>query len=107
MTGKALENFVAMEVMKHADWAERSTRIYHYRGNGREIDLVLERNDGSLACVEVKAGASPSQRDWRAMAKLRDDRPERFRAGVLIHSGEQTIPLGDRLWAVPVSGLWS
>jgi hypothetical protein len=24
----------------------------------------------------------------------------------VIHTGEQTIPLGDRLWAIPISGLW-
>ena len=30
-----------------------------------------------------------------------------FKAGVVIYAGEQTIPLGDRLWAVPYSGLWA
>jgi hypothetical protein len=26
---------------------------------------------------------------------------------VVIYTGEQTVPLGDRLWAVPLSGLWA
>jgi hypothetical protein len=28
-------------------------------------------------------------------------------AGVVLDTGAQTIPLGDRLWAVPLSGLWA
>ena len=40
------------------------------------------------------------------MAKIRDARSEHFRAGFLIHAGAQTVPLGDRLWAVPISAPW-
>ena len=40
------------------------------------------------------------------MAALRDERGERFRSGVLLYAGERTLPLGDRLWAVPISALW-
>jgi hypothetical protein len=38
--------------------------------------------------------------------KLRDATGDRFRAGVVLYGGRQTIPLGDRLWAIPISGLW-
>jgi len=41
------------------------------------------------------------------MAKIRDARGEDFRAGFLIHAGAQTVPLDDRLWAVPISALWT
>jgi hypothetical protein len=26
--------------------------------------------------------------------------------GIIIYSGEHTLPIGDRIWAVPISGLW-
>lgn len=107
VTGKALENFVAMEIVKHAEWSDRGARVYHYRRGRDEIDLVLEDRAGEVAAIEVKANASVANQDWRAMAKLRDARGSRFRCGVVIHAGEQTIPLGDRLFAVPLSGLWS
>jgi hypothetical protein len=29
------------------------------------------------------------------------------RAGVVIYAGEQTLPLSDRIWALPISALWS
>jgi hypothetical protein len=106
VTGRALENFAAMEVARHADWAEIDTRLYHYRSGRREIDLVLESRRGEIACVEVKAAASFGARDWRAMETLRDERGAAFRSGFLLYAGEQTLPLGDRLWAVPLSALW-
>lgn len=78
------------------------------RRDGRdEIDIVLENRAGEIAAIEVKAGASLDPRDWRALAKLRDRADKRFRAGVLIHAGRQTLPLGDHLWALPISGLWA
>lgn len=41
------------------------------------------------------------------MRKLREDSPEQFKAGIVLYTGRQTIPLSDRIWAVPISGLWS
>lgn len=106
VTGKVLESFVAMEVARHADWAEKDTRLFHYRSGRREIDLILESRGGEIACVEVKAGVSFGVGDWRAMEQLRNERGASFRCGILLYAGERTLPLGDRLWAVPVSALW-
>lgn len=41
------------------------------------------------------------------MEKLREGSAGRFQAGVVLYTGAQTIPLGERLWAVPISGLWA
>lgn len=107
IAGKALESFVAMEIVKHADWSEEAPRVYHYRRGRDEIDLVLENRGGDIAAVEVKASVSLAAGDWRAMAKLRDARSASFRCGVLFYTGKDTVPLGDRLFAVPLSGLWA
>lgn len=107
VTGKALESFVVMEVIKHLEWAETDARLHHFREQDNEIDLVAEDRSGSLVCIEVKSAASVGARDWRQLEKIRDARDDRFVAGVLLYTGEQTVPLGDRLWAVPVSGLWA
>lgn len=108
ITGKAAENFAAMEIVKHLEWAETDADIYHYRGpNQDEIDLILEDRSGNLVAIEVKAAASVAPRDLRELEKLRDRRPGAFRVGVLFYAGERTLPIGDRLWAVPFSGLWT
>jgi uncharacterized protein len=107
VTGKVLENFVVTEVLKHADWAATDSSAYHYRQREEEVDLVLESRTGDIVAIEVKAAASGDRRDVRAMEKLRDRRGTRFKAGVVVCTCEQTAPLGDRLWAVPLSGLWA
>jgi predicted AAA+ superfamily ATPase len=107
VTGKALENFVAMEVLRHAEWSEQTPQIFHYRQGRDEVDLVLEDRAGNIAAIEVKASASVRNSDWRALARLRDARSESFRCGVLLYTGETTVPLGDRIFAVPISGLWA
>lgn len=107
VTGKALENFVAMEVLKHAGWSAEQPKLFHYRQGRDEIDLVLERRSGEIVTIEVKASASVYESDWRAMARLRDARDKSFRCGVLLYTGGTTVPLSDRIFAVPVSALWA
>jgi predicted AAA+ superfamily ATPase len=96
-----------MEILKHQSWAREDSTLRHYRVHHDEIDIVLEAQSGDLAAVEVKARASIRERDWRVMKKFRDTRTDRFKAGVVLYTGSQTIPLGERIWAVPISGLWS
>jgi predicted AAA+ superfamily ATPase len=105
--GKACETLVLAELLKHASWAEQTVRLFHYQREREDIDFIIENGAGEIAAVEVKAATSIDRRDRRWLERLRDARSERFKAGIVIHSGAQTTPLGDRLWAVPFSGLWT
>jgi predicted AAA+ superfamily ATPase len=107
ITGPALENFVALEILKQAETAETMAQVFHYRAGRDEVDLVLETRAGDIVGIEVKASATPSTSDRRGLERLRDVAGRRFIAGVVVYTGERTIPLGDRLWAMPVSGLWA
>lgn len=108
VTGRTLENFVAMEVAKHLDWArDLGIGQYHWREGRDEVDIVLERRNGDVAAIEVKASGTVRPADSKGLRALRDLLGERFVAGIVIYTGDRTHPLGDRLWAVPVSGLWS
>ena len=107
VTGKVLENFVAMEIVKHAEWSDDPPRVYHYRRKQDEIDIVLENRGGDIAAIEIKSAATVSEKDWRVLKKLRDKRGDSFQCGVVLYTGAQTVPLGNRLFAVPLSGLWS
>jgi len=109
LSGGLFEGFVRMELVKLAEWSEARPDILHFRtrGGSNEVDAVLERRGGQIVGVEAKASASLSRRDFRGLEALRDERGDSFVAGVVIHAGEQTLPFGDRLWALPVSALWS
>ena len=107
VAGSLLESFVAMELLRQANWAQEPVQLFHYRDKQqREVDVILERHSGEIVGVEVKAGATPASRDFAGMRFLRDKLGARFKAGVVLHTGADTLPFGDRLAAVPVSGLW-
>ncbi len=106
--GALFENFVVGELTKQATWTEREVRLHHFRtAGGREVDIVLEDKRGALAGIEVKLGSTPTAEDFRSLAHLRDRLKGRFKAGIVINTGPDTLPFGDRLWAAPVSTLWS
>jgi uncharacterized protein len=108
LAGALFENFVAGEITKQATWSEADVRLHHFRSHGgREVDIVIEALDGSVAGIEVKLGASPGPRDFSGLAHLRDKLGDRFKAGVVVNTGAETLPFGDRLWVVPVAGLWA
>ncbi len=82
--------------------------MFHFRDrDGREVDVVIERRDGSIAGVEVKTAASVSASDFRGLVHLQDKLGPRFRAGIVLYAGERTLPFGDRMAAVPISALWA
>jgi uncharacterized protein len=107
VTGKLCETFVAGELLRHASWSAQQPRLFHYQRDREDVDLVLENNAGEVAAVEVKAAATLRSNDWKWLKTLADARADSFRAGIVIYAGEQTIPLGQRIWAVPYSGLWA
>ena len=107
VTGLLFESFVVMEIARQLPWAATSARLYHYRDRDEEVDIVLEARSGAVACVECKASATVSRVDHRALGRLRDGLGERFVGGFVVYTGSDTIPLGDRIWAVPVSALWA
>ena len=111
MTGPILESFAVNEIAQQLSANDELISMLHYRDNTkREIDLVLEKADGGVVAVEIKATASPAPQHLRQLAWLRDrlDRvePEAFRAGVLLHTGTHALKLGDRLHSLPLDSLW-
>ncbi len=105
--GPLFENFVALELAKQASWSGRELKLHHFRtAGGREVDLLIEDRDGAVVAIETKLGATPMEEDFRALVHLRDQLGDRFCAGIVIGTGTETLPFGDRLWAAPASALW-
>lgn len=106
--GMFYETFVAMELDRQISWLDDRPQLFHFRDRDqREVDLVLEHNDGSVTAIEVKSAATVHRSDFRSLAYLRDKLGGAFKAGTLLYSGATTVPFGDRLAAVPIRGLWS
>jgi hypothetical protein len=45
--------------------------------------------------------------DFRGLTRMRDALGERFKAGAVLYTGENTVVFGDRLIAIPLQGLWT
>jgi hypothetical protein len=74
---------------------------------GENITMILEKPDGSVAAIEVKASVTIAASDFAALQTLRDELGKQFRAGVALYLGDQIVPFGDKLWLVPVPALWA
>jgi hypothetical protein len=109
MLGRLLDTFVAAQIRAELAASSNDPRLYHLREEqGRkEVDLLIETASGQLIGIEIKAAATVTASDARHLAWLRDETPDAFAAGIVLHTGPHVFPLGDRIAAAPVSALWS
>lgn len=109
LLGRLLETFVVAQLRAQATASEHRCRLYHLRQqHGRhEIDVIAELDARHIIGIEIKATAAPSTGDARHLAWMRDHIGQQFLAGVVLHTGPASFPLGERLWAHPISSLWS
>jgi predicted AAA+ superfamily ATPase len=105
--GHLLETFCVGEVLKQVSWMDSSAQAGHWRTHdGDEVDLVLERDDGAIVAVEVKAGERAREADFRSLRKLREALGARFLGGVVLYLGRHSYTHDERLHALPVDCLW-
>lgn len=105
--GAMMENFVVMELARQLTWSDERARLYHYRTKDKlEVDAILETPDGRVVGVEVKAGATVRTQDLAGLRNLATHVGERFVAGIVLYTGQQTLPFGEKLRAVPLDALW-
>jgi predicted AAA+ superfamily ATPase len=109
LLGVVLECFVGMELTKQLSATSTRGTLQHMRtATGAEVDFVLEAADGRLAGIEVKASATVRGEDFKHLATMRDRiGQERFVRGVVLYTGSERLPFGERLEAWPMSALWS
>ena len=108
LLGRLLETFVVGELRKQVSWTNLQATLYHFRtAAGSEVDVVLEKADGAVAAIEVKASATVDTSDFASLQTLRDQLGKQFRAGVVLYLGDQALSSGDRLWLVPIPTLWT
>ena len=106
--GALLESFVYSEVLKLMTASDEQLAAYHFRDRQmREVDIVLERDDGTIAGIEVKAAATVTSRDFAGLRTLAEACNERFACGVVLYDSADFVPFGDKLAAAPLSCLWA
>nr|WP_019809584.1 DUF4143 domain-containing protein [Saccharomonospora halophila] len=104
--GSLTETFVHAELTRLLATSDLGARLHFYRDrDAREIDFVLERRNGDVVGIEVKASSTVGSDDFRHLRWLADRLGDRFVAGYVLHLGQQTHRFGERMAALPVSAL--
>jgi predicted AAA+ superfamily ATPase len=107
-SGKLVESFVFHELAAQID-LDNQYRLFHYRDRAdREIDFLVERGDGAVLGIEVKAGHSVSSSDFKAWKWFADNRKadKGQYTGIVLYAGDRTIRFSGNMLAVPMAALW-
>ncbi len=94
VVGMSWEGFVIETLLAAAPWR---TQAYFYRtAVGAEVDLVLERADGTRWAIEIKRGlsAKPKRGFYQA---VEDIQPAR---AFLVHAGDDRYPFSENVEAI-------
>jgi len=106
--GALLESFVFSEVLKLMTDSDLRLTPYHFRDQQmHEVDIVLERDDGMIVGIEVKAAATVKSSDFAGLRTLAEACKDRFAFGVVLYDSADLVPFGDKLAAAPLSSLWN
>lgn len=107
LLGQLLETFVFGEIEKQASAYPERISLHHLRDkDGYKVDLVVQRGTRH-AGIEVKAANSVREGDFRGLKRMRELLGPRFHSGIVLYDGENVLPFGDGLLAVPLSSLWA
>ena len=103
-SGKLVETWVYQQLAAISE-AEGGYSLSHYRDNRkREIDFIVERKDGALLGVEVKAGQASTD-DFRHLKWFAENIAKTPFTGIVLYSGNKTLRFGNGFYAVPLAAL--
>jgi predicted AAA+ superfamily ATPase len=107
-SGKLIETFIFNEIAAQIDASDGEYELFHYRDREqREIDFLIERNDGALLGIEVKAGSALGKHDFKHLRWFKDNiAKDKHFIGIILYTGEYAGSMGDNMWAVPMAALW-
>jgi len=107
-SGKLMETFIFQELTAQIDLSSEY-HLYQYRDYKKhEIDFLIERDDGAMVGIEVKAAHSVSKEDFAPQIWFRENI---YKGGtpyiaLVLYSGEDILSFGEGLLAVPAAALW-
>jgi uncharacterized protein len=106
--GHLLETFTVGEILRQVSWSDAPVAVGHFRtSEAHEVDLVLERDDGTVFAFAIKAGTRVDQSDLAGIRALRARLGVRLATAMVLYTGELTFRLDDGTLVLPLDALWS
>ncbi len=109
LLGRCFDAFGVAQLRAEVAYMQPRPVLHHLRSDAgrQEVDLVVELGAGRVLGFEFKAGVAPDASDARHLITLRDRLGADFVNGAILHSGPSIYPLGDRIYAIPLCGVWA
>jgi len=106
--GKLIETFIFNELSSQIDLCNDEYTLYHYRDREkREIDFLIEREDGMLLGIEVKSATTITKDSFKHLKWFQNNIAKKGQfIGIVLYTGKSIVSFGEGLWAVPMSILW-
>jgi len=105
--GHVVENFVATELLKLLTFSDIRAKLLHFRtSDGKEVDFILERPDGTLAGIEIKTSTRVDSADFKGLKELQAATGNDLQCAIVLYAGKDIVPFGEKHFAIPLSALW-
>lgn len=101
--GALFESLVTLCVRVYAQAAEARVSHLRTRRGEHEVDLIVERVDGSVVAVEVKLDHAADDRDVRHLRWLRDELGDRLVDAIVVTTGTEAYRRRDGIGVVPAA----
>ena len=99
--GKIVETWVYRELSALADIAGGCTITQYRDSDKREIDFIIENENGDMIGVEVKAGSVVGDSDFTTLRWFRKNLVQSKFTGIVLHSGSEAARFGEGMYAIP------
>lgn len=104
----ALEQLVAMELVKESGWAESEYEVMHFRSTRQySVPIVLGLADGSILGINVIDRETPSPADFDGLRFLRDVAEGQMTRGIVLTQGTAPGFVDETLEYAPLTSLWA
>jgi len=102
--GHLVETWVYQQLASIVDASDGYTISQYRDTKKREIDFLIERTDGAVLGIEVKAGAA-SANDFHHLKWFGTNLARGPYTGIVLYSGKNVLRFGDGYYGVPLSAL--
>lgn len=106
--GKLIETFGFNEISAQVNVHNDIYQLFHYRDREqREIDLIVEREDGAVLGIEIKSSSNVTKNDFKHLLWFKNNlsKNKPF-IGIVLYTGNAAVSFGGNLWAIPLSTIW-
>ena len=107
--GKLFEMLVYSELRSQIEATDNVFELFHYRDReGREVDFIIEHEDGGLIGIEVKASTRAVKSDFKHLQWFKTNiAKKRPFVGILLYAGDKTGRFDEDMWSMPIEKLWA